>query len=120
MGMTFYTRGLALDSRHPRFIPLRIADRRPRLVATTAASLSPVVVYHGLAHRHLMLPDLLMRPLLNGGTLGGLLSLEPISRLAGSVRNRNHIDPIGQLAIEHDVREALHHELPESRVVLPS
>jgi hypothetical protein len=29
--MTFYTRGLALDSRHPRFIPLRIADRhRPR------------------------------------------------------------------------------------------
>jgi len=38
MGMTFYTRGLALDSRHPRFIPLRIADRRPRLVANDAPS----------------------------------------------------------------------------------
>jgi hypothetical protein len=34
MGMTFYTRGLALDSRHPRFIPLRIADSRPRVIAT--------------------------------------------------------------------------------------
>src|SRR4051812_19117898 len=70
MGMTFYTRGLALDSRHPRFIPLRIADRRPRLVATVAASLSPVVKYHGLARRYVWPLGLLMRPQLNGGTLG--------------------------------------------------
>jgi len=69
--MTFYTRGLALDSRHPRFIPLRIADRRPRLVVTCTTSLSPVVKYHGLARRHVMPPRFLMRPLLNGGTLGG-------------------------------------------------
>src|SRR6187551_3874525 len=71
MGMTFYTRGLALDSRHPRFIPLRIADSRPRLVATCTAPFSPVVKYHGLARRHVMPPRFLMRPLLNGGTLGG-------------------------------------------------
>jgi hypothetical protein len=31
--------------------------------------LSPVVKYHGLAHHHLPPLDLLMRPLLNGGTL---------------------------------------------------
>jgi len=67
--MTFYTRGLALDSRHPRFIPLRIADRRPRLVATVTASLSPVVKYHGLARCHLTRSGFLVRPLLNGGTL---------------------------------------------------
>jgi len=71
MGMTFYTRGLALDSRHPRFIPLRIAGRRPRLVVTCAVYFSPVVMYHGLARRHLMHLGFLMRPLLNGGTLGG-------------------------------------------------
>jgi hypothetical protein len=71
MAMTFYTRGLALDSRHPRFIPLRIADRRPRLVASITVSLSPVVKYHGLARRHLMPLGFLMRPLLNGGTFGG-------------------------------------------------
>jgi hypothetical protein len=47
MGMTFYTRGLALDSRHPRFIPLCIADRRPHLVMTVTAARSPVVNYHG-------------------------------------------------------------------------
>jgi len=34
------------------------------------ASLSPVVMYHGLARRHLMPSCFLMRPLLNGGTLG--------------------------------------------------
>jgi hypothetical protein len=28
-----------------------------------------VVMYHGLARRHLMPPRFLMRPLLNGGTL---------------------------------------------------
>jgi len=67
--MTFYTRGLALDSRHPRFIPLRIADSRPRLVVTITTSLSPVVKYHGLARRYLTAPRFLMRPLLNGGTL---------------------------------------------------
>ena len=38
---------------------------------TTTASLSPVVKYHGLARRLLMPAGLLMRPLLNGGTLGG-------------------------------------------------
>ena len=30
-----------------------------------------MVKYHGLAHRHLMPSGFLMRPLLNGGTLGG-------------------------------------------------
>jgi len=39
---------------------------------TITASLSPVVKYHGLARRYLMPPRFLMRPLLNGGTLGGL------------------------------------------------
>jgi hypothetical protein len=39
------------------------------LVVTTTASLSPVVKYHGLGHRYLPRRDLLMRPLLNGGTL---------------------------------------------------
>jgi hypothetical protein len=39
-------------------------------VAITAA-LSPVVKYHGLARRYLTPPHFLMRPLLNGGTLGG-------------------------------------------------
>jgi hypothetical protein len=38
---------------------------------TTTASLSPVVKYHGLARRYLAPPRFLMRPLLNGGTLGG-------------------------------------------------
>jgi hypothetical protein len=33
------------------------------------SSLSPVVDYHGLAHRYLQPPRFLMRPLLNGGTL---------------------------------------------------
>src|SRR5689334_4371707 len=80
MGMTFYTRGLALDSRHPRFIPLRIADRRPRPVVTCSVPAvarpaafrpSPVVKYHGLGHRLPKARGLLMRPQLNGGTLGG-------------------------------------------------
>ena len=39
---------------------------------TCTASLSPVVKYHGLARRHLQPLGFLMRPLLNGGTLGGL------------------------------------------------
>jgi len=39
---------------------------------TVTASLSPVVKYHGLACRYLQPPVLLMRPLLNGGTLGRL------------------------------------------------
>jgi hypothetical protein len=34
-------------------------------------SLSPVVKYHGLARRYCWPPAFLMRPLLNGGTLGG-------------------------------------------------
>jgi hypothetical protein len=34
-------------------------------------TLSPVVKYHGLAHRQLLPLGLLMRPQLNGGTLGG-------------------------------------------------
>ncbi|MET0789898.1 MAG: hypothetical protein ABW061_00125, partial [Polyangiaceae bacterium] len=34
-------------------------------------SLSPVVDYHGLGHCHLESLGLLMRPQLNGGTLGG-------------------------------------------------
>jgi len=32
--------------------------------------LSPVVIYHGLGYRHLMPPALIVRPQLNGGTLG--------------------------------------------------
>jgi hypothetical protein len=39
-------------------------------VVTWNASLSPVVEYHGLGHRHLKRRGLLMRPQLNGGTLG--------------------------------------------------
>jgi hypothetical protein len=38
---------------------------------TCTASLSPVVKYHGLARRYLTARGFLMRPLLNGGTLGG-------------------------------------------------
>jgi hypothetical protein len=34
-----------------------------------------MVKYHGLAHRHVVGPRFLMRPLLNGGTLAGLSSL---------------------------------------------
>jgi hypothetical protein len=37
---------------------------------TGAASLSPVVKYHGLARRYLLPLGFLMRPQLNGGTLG--------------------------------------------------
>jgi hypothetical protein len=48
-----------------------VEDRRPHLVVTVTAYLSPVVKYHGLARRHLLPPRFLMRPLLNGGTLGG-------------------------------------------------
>ena len=40
-------------------------------MVTITASLSPVVKYHGLARSHLMPLGFLMRPLLNGGTLGG-------------------------------------------------
>jgi hypothetical protein len=48
-----------------------VEDRRPHLVETCTVSLSPVVEYHGLARRYLSPPRFLMRPLLNGGTLGG-------------------------------------------------
>jgi hypothetical protein len=37
---------------------------------TITVLLSPVVKYHGLAPRNLMPPRFLMRPLLNGCTLG--------------------------------------------------
>ena len=37
--------------------------------------LSPVVIYHGLGYRHLMPPALIVRPQLNGGTLGGRLKM---------------------------------------------
>ncbi len=40
-------------------------------MASTTTSLSPVVKYHGLARRQLLPLGFLMRPLLNGGTLGG-------------------------------------------------
>jgi 8-oxo-dGTP pyrophosphatase MutT (NUDIX family) len=40
-------------------------------VVPVTASLSPVVKYHGLARRHLPASWFLMRPQLNGGTLGG-------------------------------------------------
>ena len=36
-----------------------------------SASLSPVVMYHGLGRRYLLPPRFLMRPQPNGGTLGG-------------------------------------------------
>jgi hypothetical protein len=52
-----------------------VEDRRPHLVVTTTASFSPVVKYHGLARRRLTPPRFLMRPLLNGGTLGRLQRL---------------------------------------------
>jgi hypothetical protein len=45
-----------------------------------AASLSPVVKYHGLARCHLTPPRFLMRPLLNGGTL----DRQEIARLEAS------------------------------------
>jgi hypothetical protein len=38
--MTFYTRGLALDSRHPRFIGLRIADSRQHVVVSIVLPLA--------------------------------------------------------------------------------
>jgi hypothetical protein len=44
---------------------------------TCDASLSPVVKYHGLARRYLHCSGFLMRPLLNGGTLGGRETLRP-------------------------------------------
>jgi hypothetical protein len=46
---------------------------------TGTASLSPVVKYHGLARRDLLPPRFLMRPLLNGGTLAGLMSERPLA-----------------------------------------
>ena len=49
----------------------------------TAASLSPVVNYHGLARRHLLPLGLLMRPRLNGGTLAG-----PITPLVPSLKRK--------------------------------
>jgi hypothetical protein len=57
-----------------------LKHRRPRLVAAAAASLSPVVMYHGLALRYLTALRLLMRPLLNGGTLGGPRLRSALSR----------------------------------------
>jgi hypothetical protein len=48
-----------------------VEDRRPHLVATNTASLSPVVRYQGLARRIVLPLGFLMRPLLNGGTSGG-------------------------------------------------
>ena len=47
-----------------------VEDRRPHLVVTSPSFLSPVVDYHGLARLHPLRPRFLMRPLLNGGTLG--------------------------------------------------
>lgn len=41
--------------------------------AVNNAALSPRVRYHGLAPRYLTPPRFLMRPLVNGGTLGGPL-----------------------------------------------
>jgi hypothetical protein len=40
-------------------------------VSTINASLAPVVKYRGLAHHHLHPAVFLMRPLLDGATLGG-------------------------------------------------
>jgi hypothetical protein len=51
--------------------PTSRCSRRPHVVVTCDDALSPVVKYHGLAHRFLRPHRLLMRPLLNGGTLGG-------------------------------------------------
>src|SRR5258706_10081108 len=42
------------------------------LLRLPGAPLSPVVMYHGLARRYLSPSGFLMRPLLNGGTLGRL------------------------------------------------
>jgi hypothetical protein len=44
--------------------------QRPHLFVTATSCPSPVVMYHGLACRYLIAPRFLMRPLLNGGTLG--------------------------------------------------
>lgn len=49
-----------------------VEDRRPHLVVTGTVFLSPVVMCHGLAHRTLLPLGFLMRPLLDGSTLGGL------------------------------------------------
>jgi hypothetical protein len=38
-----------------------------------------VVKYHGLARRYLTPPRFLMRPLLNGGTLAGLMDERPLA-----------------------------------------
>jgi hypothetical protein len=50
--------------------------KQAHIIATTSYSRSPVVTYHGLARRHLLPRRLLMRPLLNGGTLGGRVPME--------------------------------------------
>ena len=66
---------------------------------TCTASLSPVVKYHGLARRHLVAPRLLMRPLLNGGTLGGQMTIPglittPIAELVCDLPSG--IEPTGE------------------------
>ena len=53
------------------------------------SSLSPVVKYHGLARRYLQRARFLMRPLLNGGTLGGREKVLPVENsevVAGALR----------------------------------
>ena len=47
-----------------------VEGRQPHIIVTCNAALSPAVKYHGLARRYLTAIGFLMRPLLNGGTLG--------------------------------------------------
>jgi hypothetical protein len=64
-------RRLLTDCAPVRAAQQAVEGRRPQLIATWTVQLSPVVKYHGLARRHVVTSRFLMRPLLNGGTLGG-------------------------------------------------
>jgi len=68
---------------------------------TRAAALSPVVKYHGLARRWLVPPRFLMRPLLNGGTLGGRSTVMVRTDLTKSQRRR--LAELAGLAYQRDL-----------------
>src|SRR5882724_1032029 len=48
-----------------------------------------------------------------------LLPFEPIAGLAGPVSNSDEFNPIGEVAIEYEVREALHHRPSKTGICLP-
>lgn len=62
------------------------------VLLTCTSGLSPVVDYHGLGHLYLSRDRLLMRPQLNGGTLGGRPNLRRELESRGFVTVANAVD----------------------------